>query len=96
MAKQSSTQSRGSGKAGAKTTTEQGLEGMLEPLMLALDDRALDAIVAGSDALAQILGIGSLSSEQVAALAEAEDVLDRIARALEPAREAIEVSLASR
>jgi hypothetical protein len=96
MAKQRSTQSRGSGKAGAKTTTVQGLERMLEPLMLVLDDQALDTITAGSDALAQILWIGNLSPEQMVALAGAEDVLDQIERALEPAREAIKVSLASK
>jgi hypothetical protein len=96
MAKQRSTQSRGSAKAGVENTTVQGLESLLEPLMLVLDDQALDTITAGSDALAQILWIGNLSPEQMVALAGAEDVLDQIDRALEPAREAIKVGLASK
>jgi hypothetical protein len=96
MAKQSGTQSRGAGEAGAKTTTVQGLERMLEPLMLVLDDQALNAIAAGSEALAGILRIEGLSAGQTAALAGAEDALDQIERALEPVCEAIEASLALR
>jgi hypothetical protein len=89
MAKQRSTQSSGSGEAGAETTTGQGLERFLEPLMLVLHDEVLDAVGAGSDALGRILSTGGFGPEQVSALVDAEDVLDRIARALEPACEVV-------
>lgn len=89
MAKQGSTQSRGSGKAGAEITTEQGLERVLEPLLLVLEDGARETVVAAGDAIGQILCSGSIDATQVGALAEAEDVLDRVGRALEQASAAV-------
>lgn len=96
MAKQRSTQSRGPGEAGAKITSGQGLERILEPLVLVLDEQALGALAAASDALGRILSTESIGAQQVSALAGAEDVLDQIERALTPACEAIKASLASR
>lgn len=89
MAKQGNTQSRGSGKAGAEITTEQGLERVLEPLLLVLEDGARETVVAAGEAIGQILCSGGIDATQVGALVEAEDVLDRVGRALEQASVAI-------
>jgi hypothetical protein len=89
MAKQDSTQSRGSGDAGAEITTEQGLGRVLEPLLLVLEDGAWETVVAAGEAIGQILCSGSIDATQVRDLAEAEDVLDRVGRALEQASAAV-------
>lgn len=89
MAKQSSTQSRGSGVAGTEITTEQGLEAALEPLMLVLEEPVGEVVGAAVDAIGQILSSGSIDATQVSVLAEAEDLLDQVDRALAEARAAI-------
>jgi hypothetical protein len=89
MAKQSSTQSQGSGVAGTETTTEQGLDAVLEPLLLVLEEPVGEVVGAAVDVLGQILSSGSIDAAQVRVLAEAEDLLDQVDRALEGARAAI-------
>jgi hypothetical protein len=83
MAKRGSTQSRGSGVAGAEITTEQELDALLEPLLLVLEKPVAELVAESVDAIGQILSSGSVDAKQVRMLAETEDVLDELGRALE-------------
>lgn len=85
MAKQGSTQSRGSGVAGAEFVDEQELGRSSDPLLAMLVGGALDAVLAAGDAIGQALCSGSIAAEDVGVLSEAEEALDSAGRVLEAA-----------
>lgn len=83
MTKQGNTQSRGFVRDGAEITIEQGLEDCLEPLLLVLEEPVGEMLTDAIDAIGQVLSSGSMDKKQVKKLARAEEVLDRLKRAMD-------------